>query len=92
MLFFCNTDEEGEIKEVLTGNYVVPDRQFDFFFFLDKNADADKIEHPENYKVDLETRQLVALTSRDLAVKDGEIEDIDKTSATTTEDETKEAE
>lgn len=92
MLFYCNTTETGEIKEALIGQYVVPDRQFDFFFFLDKERDADKIEHPDDYKVDLDTRQLVALPSRDLAIKDGTIEDIDKTSTTTTDDGTKEAE
>lgn len=59
MLVFCNTNEQGEITGSLQGERVLPDRQFDFFFYLDKQADAEIIANLDDYKVDLDTRQLV---------------------------------
>lgn len=59
MILFCNTKEDGEIRGSLKGEFVVPDRQYEFFFYLDKEADANKIENLDEYKVDVATRQLV---------------------------------
>lgn len=59
MLLFCNTNDNGDIQEILQGERVVPARQYDFFFYLNKETDAETIAHLDDYKVDLTTRQLV---------------------------------
>lgn len=36
---YVNVSEDGEIIEGLTGVNVIPDRQYDFFFYLDEKID-----------------------------------------------------
>lgn len=55
-LLFCNVDEFGEIKDAYTGINIIPDRQYDFFFFTNDEGVTLDISQ---YKVDLETRQLI---------------------------------
>ncbi|WP_079475622.1 hypothetical protein [Marinococcus halophilus] len=37
MLLFCNTDKEGNIQGSLKGEFVVPDRQYDHFFYMQED-------------------------------------------------------
>lgn len=39
-LVFCNTDDDGRITEALDGINVIPNKQYDYFFFLDKGIDV----------------------------------------------------
>lgn len=55
-LVFCDVDEQGNITDAFTGMNIIPSRQYDYFFFT---TDAGVMEDISNYKVDLETRQLV---------------------------------
>ncbi len=50
-LVYVNVNEDGEITEGLTGVNIIPDRQYDFFFYLEEKIDLLK------YKI--EDRQLV---------------------------------
>lgn len=38
-IVFCNADEEGNITEAICGNNIVPDKQYDYFFYLDEPID-----------------------------------------------------
>lgn len=40
-LLFCNVDEEGNIIEGVTGNNIIPDKQYDFFFYLGEEGVED---------------------------------------------------
>lgn len=51
-LLFCDTDENGNITEALSGINVIPDRQYAYFFY---GFDDDIFL----YKVDVVTRQLI---------------------------------
>jgi hypothetical protein len=51
-LLFCDADENGNITDALTGVNIIPDRQYDYFFY---GFDGDIFL----YKVDVETRLLV---------------------------------
>lgn len=51
-LLFCDVDEDGNITDALTGVNIIPDRQYDYFFY---GFDADIFI----YKVDVVTRKLV---------------------------------
>ena len=47
-LVFANVDENGNITEALAGFNVVPDRQYQYFFYLTEEIDVTKykiIEH-----------------------------------------------
>ncbi|WP_187443521.1 hypothetical protein [Rossellomorea aquimaris] len=50
-LVFCNTDEQGNITLFVAGPRIIPDKQYEHFFFL-----TEPIE-PSDYKV--ENGQLV---------------------------------
>jgi hypothetical protein len=54
MLLFCDVDEEGNIIEALFGATIIPSRQYDYFFYL-----KEKFEDISEYKVNIETRELV---------------------------------
>jgi hypothetical protein len=52
-LVFCDVTEDGYFTDVLAGFNIIPNRQYDYFFYLDEWVDL------MNYKVDLENRKLV---------------------------------
>lgn len=47
MLLFCNVDENGRIINFIAGKYIIPDRQYDYFFYLTENI----VDDLHNYKV-----------------------------------------
>ena len=51
-LLFCDVDETGNITDALTGVNIIPDRQYDYFFY-GFNDDIFL------YKVDVVARQLI---------------------------------
>ncbi|NJP37202.1 hypothetical protein [Alkalicoccus luteus] len=51
---YCDVDENGDITESVSGQRIVPDRQYDYFFMVE---DQEIPNHIEDYKV--EDRQLV---------------------------------
>jgi len=46
-LVFANADETGNITEVICGRYIIPDKQYQFFFYVDRYI-SDSID---NYKI-----------------------------------------
>lgn len=48
-VFFANVDENGEIIDALFGPAVIPDRPFDFFFFVESEV----AENFTDYKVEI---------------------------------------
>lgn len=52
-LVYANVDKNGNIKEGLSGFNIIPDRQYDYFFFLDKEIDLMdyKIENNKLVKI-----------------------------------------
>lgn len=56
ILLFCDVDEEGNIIGALMGKNIIPNRQYDYFFFTNDPGVLDDIS---KYKVDVVTRQLV---------------------------------
>lgn len=42
-LVYCNVDSEGEIIEGIAGLRLIPDKQYDHFFFLEKEVDLLKM-------------------------------------------------
>mgnify|MGYP001167322643 CR=1 FL=1 len=41
-LIFANVDKDGEIVDAITGYNVVPDKQYQYFFFRKKPIDIEK--------------------------------------------------
>ncbi|MED3623271.1 hypothetical protein P4482_09055 [Neobacillus thermocopriae] len=52
-LVFCDTDDSGNIIDVVAGINIIPNRQYDWFFYLQEPIDI------MQYKVDMESRQLI---------------------------------
>jgi hypothetical protein len=50
MLFFCDVDSEGTIGPFIAGKYVIPSRQYDYFFYLATDQYG-VIDSPQSYKV-----------------------------------------
>lgn len=46
-LVFCNVDEDGNIVDGLTGNNIIPSKQYDHFFYLGEEG----IDDLMGYKV-----------------------------------------
>ena len=44
-LVFCNTDKEGNINDGIVGNNIVPDKQYDYFFYLGNEGVDDLMEY-----------------------------------------------
>ncbi len=57
-LVFCDVNQQGNIIESLIGKHVIPDRQYDCFFYT---MDEGVMEDITLYKVDMETRELVLI-------------------------------
>jgi hypothetical protein len=55
-LVFCDVDENGDIIDAYSGINIIPSRQYDFFFFTNDEGVTTDISQ---YKIDLETRQLI---------------------------------
>ncbi|MEI2356049.1 hypothetical protein [Mesobacillus zeae] len=58
-LLFCNADENGNITDSFSGVNIIPDRQFDYFFYTNDKGVIDNIG---NYFVDIDSRQLMIKT------------------------------
>ena len=56
IIVFCNVDENGDIIEAFTGRNIIQSKQYDFNFYT---TDEGTLGDLSNYKVDLETRQLI---------------------------------
>lgn len=55
MLLYCDVDNEGNILSAAFGKYVLPTRQYSYFFYLEGiEEDMDVIEFSEKYKVVLD--------------------------------------
>ena len=45
-LVFCNADEDGRIIEGIQGVNIIPDKEYDFFFYLGEgNKEIDLIDY-----------------------------------------------
>jgi len=51
VLLFCNYDEEGKIIESLTGERVIPQRQYMCFFYLTDMTTEQVLANIPNYRV-----------------------------------------
>jgi hypothetical protein len=49
-LLFCNADTNGKIIESLVGDRVIPLKQYDYFFYINKDTETVLQEIP-NYKI-----------------------------------------
>jgi 5S rRNA maturation endonuclease (ribonuclease M5) len=47
ILIFADVDESGEFIEVIIGRYIIPSRQYQHFFYVDRYVQ----DSLENYKV-----------------------------------------
>lgn len=56
ILVYCNVDEDGEIVEAILGPSIIPDKQYDYFFY---SSDKGVYNDITQYKVDLKSKQLV---------------------------------
>lgn len=54
-LVFCDVDEEGNITDALVGTNIIPNRQYDYFFFTSDEGVTNNINQ---YKVNTSSRQL----------------------------------
>jgi hypothetical protein len=52
-LVYCDVNEEGYFKEILAGFNVIPNRQYDYFFYLEEYVDL------MDCKVDLPNKKIV---------------------------------
>ena len=59
MIIFCNTDEEGNITESLKGERVVPNRQYDHFFYMQDDIEV------SNYRVQEDSNGTVQLIKKE---------------------------
>lgn len=60
ILVFGDVDENGYFTEVVIGRRIIPDRQYDYFFYT---QDDGVLEDINLYHVDTETRELVKIDS-----------------------------
>lgn len=44
-IVFCNADEEGVIYDGVVGNNIVPDKQYDYFFYLGEEGIDDLMKY-----------------------------------------------
>ena len=44
-LLFCNVDDKGNIYEGVTGNNIIPDKQYDHFFYLGEEGIEDLMQY-----------------------------------------------
>lgn len=56
ILVYCNVDDIGNFTEIILGRKIIPDRDYQYFFITE---DTGILTSPNNYKVDVNTRQLV---------------------------------
>lgn len=49
-IIFADINEEGDIKDALVGKRILPDRQYDYFFYVEQEVS----ENIDDYKVVLE--------------------------------------
>lgn len=56
VLVFGDVDQNGEWTTVIVGEFIVPDRQYQYFFY---STDIGVYNDVTQYKVDLTTKQLV---------------------------------
>jgi hypothetical protein len=50
-LLFCDVDAEGNITSFVAGQYVIPSRQFDYFFYLVNEVGIAIVEDLSSYKI-----------------------------------------
>ncbi|WHY75700.1 hypothetical protein QNH20_16400 [Neobacillus sp. WH10] len=49
-LLFCNVDEQGKIIEAILGERIIPEKQYDYFFYLIE--DPEKVsQNIPNYRI-----------------------------------------
>jgi hypothetical protein len=56
LLVYGNVDTNGDFTEVILGEHIIPNKQYDYFFFI---TDPNIMSDISKYKVDLTTRELV---------------------------------
>lgn len=49
--FYCSVDENRHIIDSESGEKIIPDKQYHYFFILDAVADADILSKSPEYKV-----------------------------------------
>lgn len=69
---YCNIDEEGNIIEVLTGQSIVPTKEFHEFFMIDKQQELNlsKYKVEDRKLVQIEGTTLIGLGDQKLSVED----------------------
>lgn len=53
---YCDVDENGNFTDVVIGQKIIPNRQYQFFFLTN---DTGILTNPNNYKVDIYKRELI---------------------------------
>lgn len=48
IFIYCNSDEAGNIKDLIAGPAVIPDKQYQHFFIVE---DWKVIDNQQNYKI-----------------------------------------
>jgi hypothetical protein len=56
LLVYGNIDINGEFSEVILGERIIPNKQYEYFFYI---TDPEIMSDISKYKVDLATRKLV---------------------------------
>ncbi|MEH7249175.1 hypothetical protein V7114_20660 [Neobacillus niacini] len=51
ILFFCNVDSEGKIIESISGERIVPQKQYDYFFYITGKDYETFLQDLPNYRV-----------------------------------------
>jgi hypothetical protein len=47
-LVFCDADEEGQITAYVAGQYIMPDRQYQYFYYLNESIDVSEYKIVDN--------------------------------------------
>lgn len=69
---YCNIDDDGNIVEVLTGQHIMPTKEFDEFFMIDKQQELNlsKYKVEDRKLVQIEGTTLIGLGDQKLSVEE----------------------